>query len=75
VKTAHTEEAGQTYSQHLVFAVGAGFSMLLSACFFIVHGVVPWVPVPSRYNLLEMSVLLLNKNKDLKSRKQENLDG
>ena len=72
MKTKHTAQSGQTYFQHLVFAVEIGLVMLLSACFFIMHGIVPWIPVPSKLNLHEMSMLLLDKDLYLENRKGEN---
>ena len=70
MKTAHTASTGQTYFQHLLFAVGVGIKLLMSSLFFITHGFVPWVPIPGKFNLKEMGLLLLVKNQDLKTRKE-----
>ena len=70
MRTAHTASTGQTYFQHLFFAVGVGVTLLASSLFFIVHGFVPWVPIPGKFNLKEMGMLLLAKNQDLKDRKE-----
>ena len=72
MKTKHTAQVGQTYFQHFIFAAEIGLVMLLSACFFIMHGAIPWVPIPDKLNLREMGTLLMDKNLNLENRKQEN---
>jgi hypothetical protein len=69
MKTRHTAETGQTYFQHFLFAMSVGFIMLISSCFFIIHGAVPWVAIPWRFNLNSMALWLFDKNQALEDKK------
>jgi hypothetical protein len=51
----HLEENNETYLSHLKFAWTAGFYMFVSSCFFLVHGLIPLIPIPKLFNLSRMS--------------------
>lgn len=51
----HLEENNETYLSHLKFAWTAGFYMFGCACFFLVHGLIPLIPIPKLFNLSCMS--------------------
>tara|TARA_R100001086_G_scaffold226082_1_gene144623 strand:- start:73 stop:282 length:210 start_codon:yes stop_codon:yes gene_type:complete len=51
----HLEENNETYLSHLKFAWTAAFHMIISSCFFLVHGLVPLIPIPKLFNLGRMS--------------------
>lgn len=58
----HPNENGKTWGQHAKFAVGIACKMMNSSCFFLLHGLMPFIPIPTFYNLESMSAYLLEKN-------------
>ena len=50
----HLKENNETYLNHLKFAWVAAFHMLISCCFFLVHGLIPAIPIPKLFNLEAM---------------------
>ena len=47
----HLKENNETYLSHLKFATAIGLSLMLRAAVFVLHGILPMVPVPSSLNL------------------------
>ncbi len=41
--TAHPAEAGETYSQHLLFTVGMAFRLIACSVVLIIHGIFPFL--------------------------------
>ena len=50
----HLKENKQSYLDHLKFAWIIAFYMFVSSCFFIIHGVFPFAPIPKKFNLERM---------------------
>ena len=48
----HLRENNESYFSHLSFAVGVGVSLIVRAVFFIVHGVCPFIRIPTPLNLV-----------------------
>jgi hypothetical protein len=61
LSTKHTRENNETYLQHMGFALKAASLFALATCAFVIHAVLPWVPVPKRLNLVQMCFLLIDK--------------
>ena len=51
----HLKQNNQTYLKHFKFAWVVAFNMLFSVCFFLVHGVFPFFPIPTWFNLENMT--------------------
>ena len=47
----HLRENNETYLSHLKFAWAAAFHMIISSCFFLIHGLIPFFPIPKEFNL------------------------
>ena len=60
--TKHPSNLGETYLQHMKFAVTIAGRMLVSSAFFLTHGVMPFINIPSIYNLESMFNFLKEKN-------------
>ena len=58
----HPNENGKTWGQHAKFAIGIACKMMKSSSFFLLHGLMPFMPIPTFYNLESMSEYLLEKN-------------
>jgi len=58
----HPRENGKTWLQHMLFAVGISIKMVLSSFFFLLHGLAPFIPVPTRYNLEAMISYLTERD-------------
>ena len=63
--TKHPAENGKTWWEHAVFAASISFRMAKSSCWFMLHGLMPFIPMPSHCNLESMSDFLLEKNKQV----------
>ena len=50
----HLKENNETYLSHLKFAWTAAFHMIISSCFFLIHGLLPLFPIPKEFNLGRM---------------------
>jgi len=48
---SHLKENNETYVNHLLFATKIGFSLMLRAAAFIIHGVFPIFSIPRRLNI------------------------
>lgn len=60
--TSHPKKKGETYLQHMKFTVRVASRMTLSSVFFLVHGFLPFVDIPTVYNLESMIQFLKEKN-------------
>ena len=50
----HLKENNETYLSHLKFAWTAACHMIISSCFFLIHGLLPLIPIPKQFNLNRM---------------------
>ena len=66
----HPNENGKTWWQHASFALSIAIKMAKSSLYFVLHGLMPFIPMPDHYNLESMSAYLLDKN-DKASKKEE----
>ena len=58
--TKHPNAKGLTYIQHAKRAGLMGIRLLLSAMFFIVHSLFPFIPIPRKLNCHDMVHALVN---------------
>ncbi len=63
--TKHPKSTNQTYLQHALFAISIGTRLFLSSCFFLIHGVFPFIKIPELLNLESTASHLLEKNNEL----------
>lgn len=68
--TKHPSENGKTWCQHARFAFSIAIKMAKSSFYFMLHGLMPFIPMPDYYNLESMSAYLLDKN-DKVNKKEE----
>ena len=59
---SHVKEVGETYLKHLLFAWGVGIRLAASVVFFFIHGLVPYIRIPTKYNLGRTVEFLQRKN-------------
>ena len=60
--TSHPSSQGETYWQHMKFAASVASKMAISTAFFLTHGFLPFVDIPTSYNLESMVQFLREKN-------------
>jgi ABC-type uncharacterized transport system YnjBCD permease subunit len=65
----HLRENNETYLSHLKFAITIGLSLMLRAVAFVLHGILPMVPVPKRLNLEASMNKFISWNTHAESRK------
>jgi len=60
--TQHTQEQGVTYTEHLGFAMGIAFRLLVSVLAFAVHALLPFISIESRHDLEATATFLEERN-------------
>ena len=60
--TSHPKKQGETYLQHMKFTAAVASRMILSSAFFLTHGFLPFVDIPTVYNLESVIKFLKEKN-------------
>jgi len=60
--TDHPAQQGESYGEHARFALPIGFRLLTSAGYFLVHALMPAIPIPTRFNLSAMAAFLSERN-------------
>mgnify|MGYP001285531139 CR=1 FL=1 len=53
-----------TYVEHAKFALGMCLQMFCSCLWFAIHGVIPYVQIPTAFNLEAMSEYLRGKDEE-----------
>ena len=61
----HLNERDLTYLQHARFAWTIGTRLLVTSIVFLVHGIMPFIPIPQKLNLEETSLYLFEKDNSL----------
>tara|TARA_Y100001937_G_C7031646_1_gene290390 strand:+ start:481 stop:705 length:225 start_codon:yes stop_codon:yes gene_type:complete len=51
----HLRKNNQSYLNHLKLAWIVAFHMLFSLCFLLVHGVMPFIPIPKLFTIEGMT--------------------
>jgi len=67
--TKHLDASGKTWREHATFAALIGIKMAISSCYFLLHGLMPFIPMPNCYNLESMSAYLLKRDDEAKKTK------
>lgn len=49
--TRHPHEQGISYGEHAAFALSVAYRLWRSTLLFALHGVLPWSPIPKRFDL------------------------
>ena len=68
IELTHLKKANMTYSQHFRFAVGISLNLLWSSLWFMVHGFMPIIQIPSQWNLESASERLNKANLEVSKR-------
>ncbi|MBW4636392.1 MAG: hypothetical protein KME30_32300 [Iphinoe sp. HA4291-MV1] len=66
----HLGNSGQTYWSHLLFTVHISVRLAVSAFLFVLHGILPIIPIPRQFNLEAVASFLLQKNHAIETLKQ-----
>jgi hypothetical protein len=61
----HLKLRNKTYTQHARFACAIGIRLLATSIVFLVHGILPFIPIPEVLNLEETSLYLFEKDNSL----------
>ncbi len=48
----HLKNIDESYFEHLKFALNLSFGFLLRSILFLIHGIVPVLQIPNKFNLL-----------------------
>lgn len=62
-ETKHTLETGEDYFGHLGFCIRMFLHLSLVSFFFVVHGFLPWIPMPGGWDLDRTSRMLTHEAK------------
>tara|TARA_Y100000114_G_scaffold78037_1_gene71804 strand:- start:366 stop:578 length:213 start_codon:yes stop_codon:yes gene_type:complete len=65
----HLKENNQSYLKHVKFAWVVAFYMLFSSCFLLVHGLMPFIPMPQLFSVESISRKMRKWDAYLKLRK------
>jgi len=68
--TKHPRETvGETWWQHFKFTVSIGVRLYFTSIYFMIHGLFPFIELHKKYNLMDTSMWLNNKNKNREKKK------
>ena len=68
--TKHPKETvGETWWHHFKFTVSIGFRLYFTSIYFMIHGLFPFIELHKKYNLMDTSMWLNNKNKNREKKK------
>ena len=68
--TKHPHSVGETWYQHFKFSFKIGFRLLLSSLYFLLHATFPFIELHKKYNLMDTSEWLNEKNKNREKQKK-----
>ena len=70
----HLRINNETYFSHLLFAGKVGISLIFRGVVFVLHGLLPFIPIPHKLNLGRTSLLLKKWNRYAEVRKNEKIN-
>ena len=63
--TKHPQDTvGETWYEHFKFSAGIGLRLLITSIYFLVHATFPFIELKRKYNLMDTSSWLSEKNFD-----------
>ena len=63
--TKHPRENGHgSYFSHFLFSFSIGARLAVSSLFFLLHSILPFIPVPKLLNLEKTTEFLIEKNSE-----------
>jgi hypothetical protein len=68
--TKHPHSVGETWYQHFKFSVKIGIRLLVSSLYFLLHATFPFIELYKKYNLMDTSKWLNDKNKNREKQKK-----
>ena len=68
--TKHPHSVGETWYQHFKFSAKIGIRLLVSGLYFLLHATFPFIELYKKYNLMDTSKWLNEKNKNRKKQKK-----
>ncbi len=60
--TRHPHEQGVTYFEHWAFAMGIAWRLLSSVAAFVLHALLPFISIESKFDLEATSAFLIERN-------------
>ena len=69
--TKHTRKVGENYFQHMLFALAIWLRLSVAAGYFFVHAMVPWIKIPTKYNLYTLGLWISISGKERIARASE----
>lgn len=63
VFTQHPHEQGVSYSEHLDFAIGIAWRLLMCVLSFTTHAIFPFITIKRQFDLEATSAFLLERNR------------
>jgi len=67
--TAHPHQQGISYVDHLCFAIGIAYRLLMSVVAFAVHAILPFISIESRLDLESTAAYLAERNRWIETAK------
>ena len=65
-------EVNETWYQHFKFSAGIGIRLFVSSLYFLTHATFPFIELHKKYNLMDTSLWLFEKNKNRIIQKRKN---
>ena len=75
--TSHPNTVGESWWDHFTFSLMIGCRLILTGIVFVIHAVLPFIPIPSTLNLSATSMLLgqANFNRNQSKAKRHGMSG
>ena len=62
------EQHFKSWWKHCRFAFSIGIRLLITSLIFILHGIFPFIKIPSWLNLMDSALFLIDENNKLKKK-------
>lgn len=66
----HPQQQGISYVDHWIFAMGIAYRLLTSVVAFMLHAVLPFIPIAPRHDLEATTAYLMERNQWIESAKE-----
>ena len=67
--TAHPQQQGINYIEHWSFAMGIAWHLMISMVAFVLHAMLPFIPIAPRHDLEMTSAYLMERNQWIETSK------
>jgi|TARA_Y100000289_G_C3911199_1_gene144765 hypothetical protein len=66
----HLQEIDKSYLSHFKFAIGMSIGFIYRALFFLVHGVIPFIQIPEKFNLMASQKWILSEHDKIEKKEK-----